>query len=558
MAVFKKTIITYYTPEGRKCKKSDAVLTESIGQKRLHAGFRRERSKSKKYYGKYRDANGDLQCVPLCPDKKVSEEILAKLTADGAKGRHGLRDPYQQHLSVPVAKHLADYETDLEVKGGTAAHRKQVISRLKKAFKACGFERLGELSGTRLGEWLSDRRRGGRIRIALDLRQEWYTVREAAAILQAKPPAVRAMIRRHRLDAKGKGKARRYPRTTIEFLQDRLCRGISMQTSNYVIVHAKAFGRFLVKSRRLAENPFAHIQKGRVEVDRRHDRRELTSEEMTRLMAAARASERTFRGLTGFDRSVLYAVAASTGFRASALASLTPENFQLDREHAVVVLAARFNKNRKPRVQPLPENIVGLLRSHLTDKPRRQPVWGGTWARDHRGAEMIRKDLVDASIPYVVEGPDGPLYADFHSLRHTFLTLLGRNGVDLRTSQELAGHGSPVQTARYSHRDLDDMAKAVQKLPNFLPEGNVLSDQTRAPSQKVCPRLAQPGDISGHRGSAAVREGTPKVAGPETTQPLISQGFGHHLSASDRSIQKRGRRDSNPQPPDRQSGTLTN
>lgn len=65
---------------------------------------------------------------------------------------------------------------------------------------------------------------------------------------------------------------------------------------------------------------------------------------------------------------------------------------------------------------------------------------------------MIGKDLLEVGIPYVVEVPDDPLYADFHALRHTFLTLLGRNRVDLRTSQELAGHSSPLPTARYSHR----------------------------------------------------------------------------------------------------------
>ena len=49
------------------------------------------------------------------------------------------------------------------------------------------------------------------------------------------------------------------------------------------------------------------------------------------------------------------------------------------------------------------------------------------------GAEMLRRDLEDAGIAYAVDGPDGPEYADFHALRHTYLTMLGRNGVDLRT-----------------------------------------------------------------------------------------------------------------------------
>ena len=39
-----------------------------------------------------------------------------------------------------------------------------------------------------------------------------------------------------------------------------------------------------------------------------------------------------------------------------------------------------------------------------------------------------------------MEGPDGPEHADFHSLRHSYLTALGRSGVDLRVQQELAGH----------------------------------------------------------------------------------------------------------------------
>jgi len=82
---------------------------------------------------------------------------------------------------------------------------------------------------------------------------------------------------------------------------------------------------------------------------------------------------------------------------------------------------------------------------------------------------MLRIDLGAAGIPYAIEGPDGPLYADFHALRHTYLTLGGRAGIDLRTLQELAGHSTPTLTARYSHRRLHDLAGAVEKLPAFLP-----------------------------------------------------------------------------------------
>ncbi len=204
-------------------------------------------------------------------------------------------------------------------------------------------------------------------------------------------------------------------------------------------------------------------------MDRRHDRRELDADELRRLLTVARASERSFRGLTGPDRFHLYALACDCGFRASALASLTPESFDLDTVPPVITLAARHAKNRRTKVQPLPSDVADLIRDYLRDKPAGQPVWGGTWASDRKGAEMLRIDLDAAGIPYAVEGPDGPLFTDFHALRHTYLTLGGLAGIDLRTLQELAGHSTPTLTARYSHRRLHDLAGAVEKLPSFLP-----------------------------------------------------------------------------------------
>ena len=76
---------------------------------------------------------------------------------------------------------------------------------------------------------------------------------------------------------------------------------------------------------------------------------------------------------------------------------------------------------------------------------------------------MLHIDLEAVGVAYAVEGPDGPEYADFHSLRHTYLTMLGRHGVDLRTAQELAGHSTPLLTARYSHRRLHDLAEAATR-----------------------------------------------------------------------------------------------
>ena len=51
-----------------------------------------------------------------------------------------------------------------------------------------------------------------------------------------------------------------------------------------------------------------------------------------------------------------------------------------------------------------------------------------------------------------------------HRLRHTFATHLIRQGVDVRTVQELLGHADLQTTARYLHSDTRAKQEAVGKL----------------------------------------------------------------------------------------------
>ena len=60
--------------------------------------------------------------------------------------------------------------------------------------------------------------------------------------------------------------------------------------------------------------------------------------------------------------------------------------------------------------------------------------------------------------------------ADFHSLRHTFITLVVKRGVDPKTAKELARHSTITLTMdRYSHIGLSDMHSAVERLSG-IPE----------------------------------------------------------------------------------------
>jgi integrase/recombinase XerC len=554
--VFKITITSYRDPKGKKCPKSEAVSVDADGKKVLRPGYQRFTTLSEKYYGRVPSAQGKVCRVPLCGDKAAAKQILAQKLADATKARHGLGDPYAKHRARPLTEHLADFRRELEARGNTLTYVELVCSRITAALEGCEFKFLDDLSASRVTEWLSDFRSKGRDRTYLPSGQESYTIREVAAVLAVKPPAIRAIVRRHHLEASGNGKARRFPRATVEALQEHLCRGVSVQTSNYYLTHLKSFGWWMRKNRRVAENPFDHLERVK-NTDLRHRRRELTAEELQRLMAGTGASSRAFRGLAGTDRYALYATACGTGFRAAALASLRPENFSLETDPATVTLAGRHNKSRKTRIQPLPPDIADVLRQYLPTTPAGQVLWGGTWASDHRGAEMLRGDLADANIPYVTHDPDGPLYADFHALRHTYLTLLGKGGVELRTAMELADHSTPVLTARYSHRRLNDLAQAVQKLPRFLPEkAEDTKDCQKKDSHEggspVCRGLAGTGAGQVQDESVQGSRDHGEKTNPETTKPPVPQGFSHGQAVPVSSVQKRGRRDSNPQPPDRQ------
>jgi hypothetical protein len=55
---------------------------------------------------------------------------------------------------------------------------------------------------------------------------------EAGRLLGIKPASFRTVVSKNRLAAKGNGKARRYPRATIETLRERVARGASIETNN--------------------------------------------------------------------------------------------------------------------------------------------------------------------------------------------------------------------------------------------------------------------------------------------------------------------------------------
>jgi integrase/recombinase XerC len=524
MAIHKKTFTKPVPAKAERVKVRGQPSVRWVSKGRTHTAILSEDQtrivvESTKWYG---TVNG--RAVPLCRDKVASETMLRKLQADAALASVGIVDPFSTSKTRPLTEHLAEYHTHLAAKNNTLEYVSLTISRVRAVMDGCGFVTVADLQPSRVNEWLLGLQAPQAVMTIPS--QESFTPNEAAALLGISGSAVRDHVKRHGLTATGNGKARRYPRATLVALANRRAEGVGPETVNHYVRAIRGFLRWMVRAKRIGSNPLDSLTLVATTVDTRRHRRELTIDELRRLLTTTRTNTRTYRGLTGVDRTMLYLVAATTGFRARALANLTVEDFQLAATPPTVTLAAKFNKSKRVKVQPLPQDVAAELVGYFANKPVGVPIWGGTWAKDHRGAEMLRGDLAAVGIPYVISSPDGPLYADFHALRHTMLTLGGRAGIDLRTLQELAGHSKPELTARYSHRRLEDLAGAMEKMPNFLaaPDATPSAPGSEQLTQLALSLLALAGTPATSGTSEQPGSGE-QVLGGEKKEPLKTQGF---------------------------------
>jgi predicted transcriptional regulator len=265
---------------------------------------------SKCWYFKYRDRHGTLRRVKGFADLKATEQFAAETERKVARQRAGLIDPAEEHASRP----LADYGRHLGAKGDTPAHVALTIARISAVVEGCGFAFLCDFDTGKVSAWLAALRRGGTV-VAVPP-GEAFSASAVARLVGLTVAAIRQFVARHRLPIVGSGRNRRLTREAVERIVAERAKGVSPATVNHYVRALRGFTRWLVKSKRLGSDPLEMLSPLNVAVDVRRRRRELDAAELRRLLEVTRASDRTFRGLAGFDRYCLYLTAASTGIRA--------------------------------------------------------------------------------------------------------------------------------------------------------------------------------------------------------------------------------------------------
>ena len=139
----------------------------------------------------------------------------------------------------------------------------------------------------------------------------------------------------------------------------------------------------------------------------------------------------------------------------------------------MVRVEACYSKHRRTDALPLEEDLVRRLQTHLSNR-NGKPLWPGRWFR--KAAGVLRKDLAAARKEWVEEAPagrqreereksdylkakdSGNRVADFHSLRHGFITYLVTANVPPKVAQTLARHSTITLTMdRYAHLGVFDL-----------------------------------------------------------------------------------------------------
>jgi len=151
----------------------------------------------------------------------------------------------------------------------------------------------------------------------------------------------------------------------------------------------------------------------------------------------------------------------STGIRRSEAVTITLDDLNLEERQLLI-----RGKGDKERVVPLTDQVVEAIHAYLPHRTKTQSrhLFVSAWKGHPIHGRCINRMLK------IVVGKAGLAGQGItpHKLRHTFATHLIRNGVDIRTVQELMGHSELETTAKYLHSDTRTKQAAVGKLNGLL------------------------------------------------------------------------------------------
>lgn len=369
---------------------------------------------SKRFYGTLTASDGSKKQKPLTEDKTTSLALLLRLQNEADKDRALGIVPQERKADKPIQIYIDKYKEVLASRNGNKHYQKTTL------------------------DYISD--------VLADAKASTPRTIEVNAVM--------LVVNQYRTKGKYNGGRRRKVKPALE-------------TCNHYLRAVKAFSKWLWTTDILNTDPLKNVTFFNSDTARKKIRRAMTIEELA-ILYTSTLTAKTYGGkrwrFNGEDRALLYIVAASTGLRASELASLRCSSFAFEGARAKVKIQAKSTKNKKFALCPLPQYITEKLSKYLSTKKPNEFVWPGSWAEERKGGVLFKRDAKNAGLTILDEDGES---IDFHALRTSFITSLARSGVFPAVAQRLARHSTITLTMNtYTKLDDEDLREAVEQLPS--------------------------------------------------------------------------------------------
>ncbi len=411
------------------------------------------RSKSKKWWGRYRDALGQEKRTPLAKDKTAAQAMLSEIVRKVELEKAGHADPFEAHAKRPIEEHIQDFEQHLSSKGNTEKYVRETTARVRAVIQDSGCKVIRDISASKIQSHLADCRSSG----------------------------------------------------------------LAVETSNHYLRAVKNFCRWLMRDRRTPESPVAHLSILNSKSDRRHERRALSSDELRLLVEAAetgrsiesisgadRAMMYVLAAWTGYRKGEIGSLTLQslqldadppTATVSAAYSKRRREDSQILHPDVVMRLRSWIETKQGLKPDAILFPVSGRIPGGVERKTAKMMKLDlakarSSWLKHAQSEEDLIERTASDFLSY--ESHDGK-FADFHSNRHTFITSLSRNNIPPRMAQSLARHSDIRLTmGTYTHLDLHDQRSAIESLPGFSIERSEITESRHAERRVAgCPPNAR-------------------------------------------------------------------
>ncbi len=228
----------------------------------------------------------------------------------------------------------------------------------------------------------------------------------------------------------------------------------SISTIGIKIRSVKRFFEFLEKVNTVFIDPAEFIKEPKL--NKNKIKPTLTAKEARRIL-----EQPNLGTLTGIRDRTVIEVFYSTGIRVNELQSLTI--YDIDVQSRTVKI--KKGKGYKTRVVPLGKHAVTFLKEYIS-KVRTKLSMKDKTTRIlflNQYSKSLSKQVIATMIKRYVTAAKIKKKVTAHTFRHTFATLLIKNGADLRAVQKMLGHEDLKTTQIYIRSLVPDIKKVHQK-----------------------------------------------------------------------------------------------